>query len=217
MFSKPMSAGDSTLMMLLSLNLLLLVFFMMLNSMATYGKKHAEEVLTSVREGYDLAGKAALRGSETVPEVPMAAWRSGVVSRLQGVIVNRIELRTLPQQGNASSVEMVMPLSAVFRPDGQVLEPELMRNIAAAAGSESRIIWQVLGPLQDGPRLARMVAALALEAGRAEMVVAAQTSVKLVVTPGLATRPDMGLKLQSVGEDAGAKVQGVDEKAGNRE
>ena len=75
-FSEPMKAGDSTLMMLLSLNLLLLVFFMLLNSMATYGAKHAEEVLATVREGYDVSGPGKIKNGASVPEVPQEAWRT---------------------------------------------------------------------------------------------------------------------------------------------
>lgn len=215
-----MSTGDSTLMMLLSLNLLLLVFFMLLNSMATYGKRHADEVLAEVRAGYNLPGQGNLRESQSVPEVAMAAWRAGIVSRLQGVVTNRIDLITPPQQGSAGKVEMVLPVSALFDANGKLAKGEVVRNIAAAAGSESRVTWQVVGNWNGAgmeARVANMVAQLAVEAGSAESVMGKDEALKVLVVPGLATKAAIGVQVQQVGEEAGGNVRGVEEKGNSRE
>ena len=215
-FAKPMSVGDSTLMMLLSLNLLLLVFFVLLSSMATYSDRHASEVLARVREGYDTPGPKQ-RDGVNVPEVPMAVWRAGIVSRMQGISINRIDLRVSPQQGSANKVQVTLPLTSVFGADGKVLEPELLRNLAAAAGPESRVIWQVVGRWQDTATFTPMVAALATDVGEAEFVAGDEAVLRVEVTPGAATRPSMGLQVQDVGEAAGAVVKGLDAKAVPRE
>ena len=207
-----MSTGDSTLMMLLSLNLLLLVFFMMLNSMATYGKRHADEVMAQVRQGYNLPGKGAMRDSQAVPEVALEAWRAGMVARLQGVVINRIDLITPPQQGSASKIEMVLPASALFDTDGKLVRPETVRNIAAAAGVESRVVWQVAGNWKD-PRVAAMVAQLALQTDGAEMVYGRENVIRVTVMPGFATKPEMGVKVQQMGESVGAAVRGIDSRS----
>lgn len=215
-FAKPMSVGDSTLMMLLSLNLLLLVFFMLLNSMATYSDRHASEVLAKVREGYDLPGPA-MNAESNLPEVPTEAWRAGIVTRLQGITLNRIELRVLPQQGSANKVEVTLPLSAVFDAQGQIIAPEFLRNLASAAGPESTVKWQIVGTWKDADRYALMAAALATETGEAEFTEGSEQLVRVTVVPGAATRPQMGLQVQDVGEAAGAAVRGLDEKAVPRE
>lgn len=214
-FSKPMSGADGTLMMLLCLNLLLLVFFMLLNSMATYGQRHADEVMAEVRRGYELPGKG---GREDVPEQPMEAWRANVAARLQGVIVNRLDLRVLPQTGNANAVEVMVPLNRMFDAAGQVLQPELVGNMEAAAGQESRVTWQVVGsPAQDSVQLAAMAASLAVLAGRADVVRGRDAGVNIRVVPGAGTRSGMGLQVQGVGEASGGRVQGVEETGGVRE
>ena len=217
-FSKPMGGADGTLMMLLSLNLLLLVFFMLLNSMATYGQRHADEILAEVRRGYSVPSGGAKAGNVDVPEVPMAAWRASTTARMQGVIVNRIDLRVLPQSGNANAVELFMPLTGMFDAAGGVLKPELVTNMAAAAGAESTVTWQVVGAQAlDAQTLAAMTANLALLAGRADLVRGSEAGVKIRVEPGLATRSGMGLNVQDVGEAAGANVQGVQDSGGVRE
>lgn len=208
-----MSTGDSTLMLLLSLNLLLLVFFMLLNSMATYGKRHADEVMKQVREGYNLPAQGAWRGGVlSAPEVPVTGWRNGMVSRLQGIAMNRIDLKVLPQEGNAGKVEIVMPLAAVFDANGKLVKPEVLRNIAAAAGSESQVMWQIVGPWERAAKLAPYVGALTMAMGSGQMIAGAEPRLKIVVMPGSGTPSAMGLKVQRAGEDAGAEVQGVEEK-----
>lgn len=211
MFSQPMKAGDSTLMMLLSMNLLLLVFFMLLNSMATYGAKHAQEVLAEVREGYDRQGKKAEHGdAQAAVGEAQLAWRSGVVQRMHGVVQNNLQLQVPAQMGNASKVEIDLPLDALFDPAGRLARPEVLRNLVAAAGPESQVSWQLRGDLQDA-RLMMAMNALLEETGRAEAMQASENTVRVSVLPGEATEAARGVQIQRVGEEAGGRVQGVDE------
>lgn len=216
-FSKPMSTGDSTLMMLLSLNLLLLVFFVLLNSMATKDKKHSDSVMAQLADGYGLPAAAPKAAAGDSQDVPLTGWRAGVVTKIQGMVNNRFDLRVMPQQGNAGKIEIELPLSALFDSSGVLVRPETLRNIAAAAGSESRIIWQVKGRFDDAARLAMYASALAVENGRAEVVAANTDGLRVIITPGLVAPSNIGLQIQQVGEDAGGTVQGVQDKETVRE
>ncbi len=205
-------------MMLLSLNLLLLVFFMLLNGMATHGQRHASEVLAEVRRGYDLPAGGARRDRVDVPEVPLEVWRDNVVARVQGVTMNRLDLRVSLQPGNAGVVELTLPLSSLFDAGGAVVQPELVGNLTAAAGIDSRVTWQVVGTAgMETSRLAVMATNLAKLAGSADLTRGNEPVVRVRVVPGLATRSGMGLQVQNVGEAAGATVQGVHELGGGRE
>lgn len=217
-FSKPMSGADGTLMMLLSLNLLLLVFFMLLNGMAAHGQRHASEVLAEVRRGYDLPAGGARQSRVDVPEVPLEVWRDNVVARVQGVTMNRLDLRVSLQPGNAGIIELTLPLNTMFDAAGVVLQPELIGNLATAAGKESSVTWQVVGTEDmDTTKLASMTTNLALLAGNADLTRGNEPVVRIKVVPGIATRSGMGLQVQDAGEAAGARVQGVHEVGGGRE
>lgn len=217
-FSKPMSTGDSTLMLLLSLNLLLLVFFVLLNSMATAGAKHVKETLAQVSQGANHPASGESSGeSLTVGGAASPAWRASVLNRLQGVVMNRIDLRVLPQDGNADGLEVDIPLDAIFDAAGRMAKPEIIRNLEAAAGTETTLRWQVRDKDIDVARQAAMLAALAAETGHAEALAVAGRALRLMVTPGPGTKADTGLQVQQVGEGAGGTVQGVEGKDGARE
>jgi hypothetical protein len=207
------SAADGTLMMLLSMNLLLLVFFMMLNSMGTYGAKHAQDVLAQVREGYDLQGPLGRNGR--APALPMAAWQQGMSQRLQGLSINRLKLIKPPMEGSAQFLDVVLPLDEVFNKDGSLAQPATIRNLLAAAGEESTMVWQVEGDWETAAAMAVMAASLAAQTGQAQVRGGDVAQLRLRVYPGGATSPDIGLAVQRVGEDAGGTAEGVQEGAGD--
>lgn len=204
--------GDSVLVLLLALNLLLVAFFMMLNSISTYGAQHANDVLAKVREGYDLQGPLG-KGGKAMSE-PKANWQQGVVQRVQGLMVNRLLLRSAPMEGNAAYVDITVPLDAVFDGSGKIKQPAVLRNIIAAAGPESQLEWQIEGNWQQVGAYAAMLASLAQETGQAQMKAGPQPLLRVRVVPGLATKADTGLAIQQSGEDAGGTVQGVGDTDG---
>ena len=84
------------------------LFFLMLNAMSTYGEQHAKDILARVREGYDQQG---LQAAGHVPWVPKVHWQQSTVHRLQGLVIDRMELRTsAPMPGSADFVEVSLPL-----------------------------------------------------------------------------------------------------------
>ncbi len=199
-------------MMLLSLNLLLLVFFVLLNSMATKDTKHSDSVMAQVADGYGLPSKMLKPHANPGEDLPAAGWRAGVISRVQGVMTNRIELRVAPQVGNAGKVEIALPLSSLFDAQGRLVRPELLRNLQAAAGSESKLVWQVAGRMDDVARLSGFAAAIAAIHGRVEVIPATAEGLRVIITPGIVTPGSVGLQIQRVGEDAGGQIQGIQER-----
>lgn len=202
--------GDNVLVMLLAVNLLLLAFFMMLNSISTYGAQHANDVLAQVKEGYDLKGPLAKGGHAM--SAPKANWQQGVAQRMQGLMINRLLLNTAPMEGNATYVDVLLPLDAVFAPDGKVRQPQVLRNIIAAAGVESHLVWQIEGNWQQQNLMAVMLASLAQETGQAQMRGGPKPQLRVRVVPGFATKADTGLAIQQAGEAAGGEVRGLQQQ-----
>lgn len=200
---KTREAADGSLMMLLAMNLLLLVFFMMLNATATYGNKHASEVLGAVREGYDKPGQ------EGRAAAPLSEWQQGVVGRVQGLMIERLELVVPPLGGNAARVVAVMPLERMFGADGRVIQPSVVRNLLQAAG-DSRVEWTVSGDVAQRERLAAMMASLAAQTGEARARVGAP-ELRIEITP-LGGRGAMGTNVQRIVEGGGGVARGIQDR-----
>lgn len=200
--------ADGTLLMLLSLNFLLLAFFILMNSIATRESAHAKNVLARVREGYNIQGPLGDNAGGVAPVVAKAPWQGPLVSRLQGVILNRLNLQTIPLETDADKLVMVLPLASLF--DGPRLrEPQTVRNIVTAAGTTASLRWEILGRWPNQELLAAQAATLAAETGRVA-VGAGNDSVRITFTPALTTDPDVGATLQNLGLDGGASsVEGV--------
>src|SRR4051812_13327894 len=99
------AVGDRVLIMLLSLNFLLLAFFILMNSMATREQHHAQAVLAKMREGYDLKGPVG-DGTGSAPRVAMNPWQSSVGPKIQGLVVNRMHLDTVPLEVDGERLVM---------------------------------------------------------------------------------------------------------------
>jgi|GEM_PF-7006066 len=210
--TKSTASGDRWLVQLLSMNLLMLTFFMMLNSMSTYGDQHAKDVLASVREGYDRKGSVA---GGHVPVVMRPNWHRDTLGRLMGLQVSRLQVRSVPLPGSAKALEVTLPLDAVFDASGRVQDPALIHNLTAAAGSESQLTWQIEAPA-DKPALPMMMASLAVETGEARYAVADTPLLRLHMVPGSGTNPNVGLAVQAVGEAGGGLAHGMEDNAHGR-
>lgn len=207
--------GDFALLMMLSLNLLVLVFFMLLNSMAIPGNPHPDSVLDVARDVRADATTSMVEGLD-VPTAPLAAWRDSVVTRLRGTILNRLDLRVLPQGANADELLVEIPFDQVFQTNGALLRAEFVHKLQAAAGPESTVSWSLTTPDTEGARAAMAMATLSRITRSAVAWQAGERRVVQVrVQPGAQTKPDMGGKVQGLGEKAGGRVTGVD--AGGQE
>ncbi|MBI1308841.1 MAG: hypothetical protein GC129_03135 [Proteobacteria bacterium] len=193
--------GDGSPILMLSLNFLLLAFFILLNSLATRESEHARDVLAQVREGYDIKGPATDLQHATAPWVPKDRWQDSVGARVQGLVVNRLHLQTVPLEVDAQRLVMTLPSAALFA-GGKLVQPELVRNLKAAAGNDAKVSWEIQGSLNDGS-LAANAAALAAEVGLVGMRDGAD-GVRITFVPGAETAPGAGTSLQNLGLQGGA-------------
>lgn len=204
------ASADGTLLLLLGLNLLLLAFFILLNSMATHGARHASDVMARVKEGYNVQGSYT-GGDADAPRQPLAYWKQQVTGRMQGVVLNRLGLSTVPLEADANRVEVLIPLETLFS-EGEVANPPVVKALNAAAGPESRVVWVMEGASAT-EETAHQAAALAALGVVAQVQVSGeappQPRVRVVVVPGVTTPSDRGGQVQRVGTQLGGAVQGV--------
>lgn len=203
-------SGNQSLMMLLSLNLLVLVFFLLLNSMATLHEDRPHREMAKPQEGVPLNTPVNAEG-DRVPLAPLAAWQESVLERLRGTILNRVDLEVLPQAANAGLVQVEIPLERMFTASGALRKPELVRQLREAAGPESTLSWQLVSQ-QDTPTTWPRLLTLTRATGQTvALVQGAGDVLRVTVRPGVATPPSRGILLQNIGAEAGAQVQGVKE------
>lgn len=143
---------------------------------------------------------------------PMAIWKNGTTARVQGVVLNRLHLSTLPLDADANRIEVLIPMELLFTGNA-LADPDLIRQMASAAGSESEVHWILEGPMPQTADaqavLAARLAVLAKAAGHVQIQDAPKTTARVMIVPGQVTNPDMGQNLQTLGQDAGGEVQGV--------
>ncbi|TKW60691.1 MAG: hypothetical protein DI628_07275 [Blastochloris viridis] len=207
---KAVSNGDSALIMWLSLNLILLVFFMLLNSMAQPGKPHPDAELMASNEAMAETRTEAPEG-QAVPTAPHTAWREDVITRLRGTVMNRMQLRVLPQGSNANELRVEVPLNEVFQENGTLRRPEFVAKLRAAAGADSTLAWGLQAPYDAKGLFAGYMATLSRMTGSA---VAWQDSEERVlqvqVRPGALTGSAMGSAIQNLTDDVNGDTRGVD-------
>lgn len=195
------SVGDRVLILLLSLNFVLLAFFILMNGMATSENHHATAVLAKMREGYDIQGPQ-LGSTGTAPKVAMSNWQQVTARKIQGLVVNRLHLDTVPLQVDADRLVMVFPEGALVD-GGRVVQPEVIRNILAAAGTDASVRWEISGELVNATTMAANAGALMAATGQVAMV-PGTGGVRVVFIPGATTKPSTGATLQHLTIDAGA-------------
>ena len=213
------ATADSSLLVLLSLNLLLLALFILLNSMALpKNEEHAADVLAEVRLGG--AATAAPQSSAMVPGIGQRDWTQSTEKLLRGVIANRFELLTAPQETKATWLEVRIPLAEVLRENAQtgrvMVNQKLVSNLLAA-GQQAELRWVLQLPA-DLPAAPAMLAALSELTDRAELQLdplAADGFLKLRVSPGRGMLPEVGVKLQQLGAAVGGTTQGLRERPMN--
>lgn len=207
---KAVSNGDSALIMWLSLNLILLVFFMLLNSMAQPGEPHPDAAMKTANDVMADTRTDTQEG-QAVPMAPQAAWREDVITRLRGTVVNRMDLRVLPQGSNATELRVEVPLGEVFRDDGSLRRPEFVAKLRAAAGADSTVAWGLQAPYDAKGLFAGYMATLSQ---LTQSPVAWEDSdarvVQVQIRPGLLTGAAMGSAVQKVTDDTNGETRGVD-------
>jgi hypothetical protein len=108
--------SNSNMMLLLSLNLILLAFFILLNSLSEFETDRARAVLDSVKQAFH--GKVEVAGqlpaiSNALGELPEVAAKMREVGSLFEAIAPLGEAKSLRR---ANSVQIDLPASALFSP-----------------------------------------------------------------------------------------------------
>ncbi len=207
---KAVSNGDSALIMWLSLNLILLVFFMLLNSMAQPGEPQPQAEMASPNDVNSDVRVDRVEGQD-VPTMPDLGWRDTVITRLRGTVMNRVDLKVLPQGSNASELRVEVPLNQVFREDGALLRPEFVANLRRAAGADSTLAWGILAPFDAKGVNAGYMATLSRMTQTAVAWEDSEAGVLLVqIRPGVRAEPELGTSVQTLTDEVGGETIGVD-------
>lgn len=195
----------SVLLLLVAVNLLLLSFFALLNALSVgpTGEVANGKIAPLGKEsGYDVAAAQPLETGGTAPQVPTAAWVQSTAAQLQGVVVNRFNLRTLPLQTDADRITLTLPIDTLFAKE-ELANPELIRALMLAA-RDAQLSWQLQGTeptvIGQGAALTEVTGKVRLSAGKPQL--------KLVVKPTALTNPDVGTGVQNLTEQKGGEVKG---------
>jgi outer membrane protein OmpA-like peptidoglycan-associated protein len=113
--------GNSNMMLLLSLNLILLAFFILLNSLADFETERARAVLASVKQAFN--GKVEAAGqlpslSSSLGALPEVEAKMREVGSLFEAIAPSAQAKSVRR---ANSVQIDFPASVLFRPGSQRL------------------------------------------------------------------------------------------------
>jgi hypothetical protein len=135
---RALKPNRSSVLLLLSLNFMLLAFFIMLNSVASQPGKPAEDaVLRRTAAGQPGTAKLEGPGGESQP-VQGEAWQDRATRDVQGVLLNTIPLRTIPLQANANQLVLELPLRVLAT-------PSVLQAIQRVTAQEWAVVWQVQG------------------------------------------------------------------------
>jgi hypothetical protein len=197
---------DGFAMLLVALNLLMLCLFVLLNSLATTPtpeqKKHQQKILAAVQEGYDVVSPQVAEEA-TTPLVPTAPWAEDMASKLQGVVVNRLQMNAAQMETDADRVVLTIPLENIFA-ENKLIGAEVVRALILAA-QESSMVW-VLDAAPEN--LMKWAPELAAVTGQVTMQSEGIPALKLIVRPNDDVPPSAGRGLQTIGTTQGASVTG---------
>ena len=151
--------SNSNMMLLLSLNLILLAFFILLNSLAEFETDRARAVLESVKQAFH--GKVEVAGqlpatSNALGELPEVAAKMREVGSLFEAIAPLAHAKSLRR---ANSVQIDLPASALFRPGSprirqarETLLERLAHSLRKTHEGAPRYLFEILVGI--GPRKA---------------------------------------------------------------
>jgi hypothetical protein len=143
--------SNSNMTLLLSLNLILLAFFILLNSLADFETDRAQAVLDSVKRAFH--GKVEVAGqvpafNNALGELPEVAAKMREIGSLFEAIAPMAQAKSLRR---ANSVRVDFPANALFEPgSAQILRgresllERLAQSLRKAPGGASRYLLEIL-------------------------------------------------------------------------
>lgn len=140
----PQSSGNSHLVALLSLKILLLAFFLLLNSLATFQEERSSAVVESVRDAFQGLLPAERSVNRDPSGLAMLDGGEDVVDALKQLFGSDLPLADLPASSGGRVLQIDFADDSLFEGDGSALGPEgvdTLRQLAAVL-SDSRFIHQ---------------------------------------------------------------------------
>jgi len=185
--------SNSHIVAMLSLKILLLAFFILLNSLASFEEERRAAVVDSVREAF----RGLLPASENLSVNPsgIAALDGGedVADTLKQLFGDDLPLVELPESSGARIVQFDLPVGDLFAEGGNELQPEGAETLRLVAGvlTDARfagqqlqvdVLYGLAGPSSglDGNHTALLRAALLVRALEREGVAPARLSAGLL-------------------------------------
>lgn len=148
-------ASSGTVVMMLSLNLILLALFILLNAFAKPSTTKAEAALEGVEEGFDYRESGLGVGSDQT-QMLAVPWQMNLQEGLNGLVHNQLLLEGDAVEADASMVRVVLPVAVLFG-EGQSLLPArvgFVENVAAllapaGAAPEGTLQVAVVAPVEE--------------------------------------------------------------------
>lgn len=205
--------SNSHIVALLSLKILLLAFFILLNALSSFEEERRDAVVESVREAF----RGLLPASDNVSVNPsgVAVFEGGedVADVLKQLFGADLPLVELPESSAARVVQIDLPVAEFFAEGGNELQPEgaeTLRLVAGVltdprfAGQQPRIdvLYGLTGPSSglDGNRTALLRAALLVRQLEREGVAPARLSAGLL--PDFSAKVRFHFTIDAVGPAA---------------
>lgn len=139
------AGGNSAAAMLLSLNFILLSFFIVLVSMASAHQSKKDLVVAGVgvkfaRPHNDVSPQPA---GPFMPHVGESGWQAQLTAQVLGMVTNRLAVPTPDVEADAQKLTVKLPLGAVFQgarlnENGEKVLPDLVQ-LGASAGASVEI------------------------------------------------------------------------------
>ncbi|MFZ2620005.1 MAG: hypothetical protein WAX89_03940 [Alphaproteobacteria bacterium] len=119
--------ADGTTYLMLGLYLILLAFFILLNSIAVDSQDKRNKVIDGVNEGFDFRENGGNIGSDSVNESAIPLYRD-VISGVTGVVQSFLGVRdyTVGEQVDDGTLYLTVDSKRFFRPGEATLIPEMV-------------------------------------------------------------------------------------------
>lgn len=126
--------GNGNVIALLSLNILLLAFFILLNSMATFEEERRDAVMESVREAFQGLLPAERNLSDLQAGVDLFEGASDVINSLNQLFGDNLPLVESQDDSGRWLMKVDMPVADLFSDEGDALRPDGAETLRLIAG-----------------------------------------------------------------------------------
>jgi len=126
--------GNGNVIALLSLNILLLAFFILLNSMATFEEERRNAVVESVREAFQGLLPAERNLSDLQAGVDVFEGASDAIDSLHQLFGDNLPLVESEDDSGRWIMKIDMPVADLFSDEGDALRPDGAETLRLIAG-----------------------------------------------------------------------------------